>query len=120
MCTKDPYRFANGVACVAVAALALGAANVYAETDPVLFLETRAAELSSVDLEEAFWVCDHTATTLGMDATPVSFCTAVYDELKARKFGGDFERLLGWWRQNKPAEHARRAAETERSQARLR
>jgi hypothetical protein len=55
-------------------------------------------------------MCDHAATTRGMDATPVDICSAVYDELKATKFKGDFEQLLIWWQQNKSAEHARLAS----------
>jgi len=83
---------------------------------PGPLLEARVVALSAADLEEAFWVCDYTATTVGTGATPVDLCSAVYDELKARKFGGEFELLLAWWRQNKPAEHARQAAETNRAQ----
>jgi hypothetical protein len=63
--------------------------------------------LNGPDLEQAFWACDHLATTRGPDATPVDFCAAVYDELKKRKFGGDFTALLGWWKVNKVFEHDR-------------
>jgi hypothetical protein len=63
--------------------------------------------LRDYDLEQAFWACDHVASTRGPDATPVDFCAAVYDELKHRKFGGDFTALLGWWRVNKLIEHDR-------------
>ena len=58
-------------------------------------------------LERAFWVCDHRATTHGVDATPVGACTAVFEALKENKFGGDFGELLAWWRQNKLVEHTR-------------
>ena len=63
------------------------------------------------ELESAFWACDYVATTRGVDATPVAICTEVYDELKTLKFGGDFGELLAWWKQHKPAEHARLARE---------
>ena len=63
--------------------------------------------LNGPDLEQAFWACDHLATTRGPDATPVDFCAAVYDELKKRKFGGDFTALLGWWKVHKFIEHDR-------------
>jgi hypothetical protein len=63
--------------------------------------------LSAPVLERAFWTCDHIATTRGPDATPVDFCAGVYDELKKRKFGGDFAALLGWWKVNKIIEHDR-------------
>ena len=34
-----------------------------------------------------------------------STCVANYEELKQTKFGGDFEKLLAWWRLNKIAQH---------------
>ena len=58
-------------------------------------------------LERAFWICDHRATTHGVDATPVGACTAVFEALKQNKFGGDFIELLAWWRENKLTEHTR-------------
>jgi hypothetical protein len=98
---------------------ARGAANACTEAEPIpeTLVEMRVAALGAADLEEAFWICDYTATTVGMGATPIGLCSAVYDELKARKFNGDFEQLLYWWRQNKPAEHARQAAGTSRRDA---
>ena len=66
-----------------------------------------AEPLPVADLEQGFWVCDYLATTHGMDATPVDLCSAITDELKTRKFGGDYEGLVGWWRQHKIVEHQR-------------
>src|SRR5262245_5631565 len=57
------------------------------------------------DLEHGFWVCDYVATTHGIDATPATLCSTITDELKSRKFGGDFEALVEWWRENKVVEH---------------
>ena len=34
-------------------------------------------------------------------------CRFATDELKKRKFGGSYEALLGWWRQNKASEHCK-------------
>jgi hypothetical protein len=55
------------------------------------------------DLETAFWVCDYFATTRGV--SDISACTAVYEALKDRKFAGDFDALVSWWRQNKLTQH---------------
>jgi len=63
------------------------------------------------DLEMAFWACDYIATTRGVEATPVAMCSAVYDELKAMKFAGDFGELLDWWKLNKAVEHQKIASE---------
>ena len=66
-----------------------------------------AADVPLETLERALWACDHTATTHGVDATPVAACTAVFEALKDAKFGGDFTELLSWWRRNKLTEHTR-------------
>lgn len=69
------------------------------------------SQLSSArltDLETAFWVCDYLATKRG--AGDVSTCTQVYEALKERKFAGDFDKLVVWWRQNKVAQHQNIAA----------
>jgi len=48
-------------------------------------------------------VCDYLATTRGN--SDISTCTAVYEALKERKFAGDFDALVSWWRHNKAAQH---------------
>ena len=58
------------------------------------------------ELEEAFWICDYTATVRRASDTQIGVCADVYDALKVRKFGGDFDALLRWWQQNKAARHA--------------
>jgi hypothetical protein len=60
------------------------------------------------DIEEAFWMCDYIATTRGRTAD-VERCGAVYDALRARKFGGDFDQLVLWWSRHKAAQHERMA-----------
>ncbi len=67
-----------------------------------------AAETPFVpDLERGFWVCDYVATTHGVEATPATLCSTIVEELKLRKFGGDFEAMVEWWRENKVVEHQR-------------
>ena len=69
------------------------------------------SQLSSArltDLENAFWVCDYVATTRG--TSEIAACTAVYEAVKERKFAGDFEKLVAWWRENKAAQHQNIAA----------
>jgi len=57
------------------------------------------------DLEHTFWVCDYVATTQGINAAP-NECIDAYEQVKNTMFAGDFERMLEWWRQHKPVEHA--------------
>ena len=73
-------------------------------------LHARVAPPGHVDLERAFWVCDFTATMRGIDATPVEACSAITAQFMNERFAGDFLVMLEWWRQNKPAAHARLAA----------
>lgn len=91
-----------------LAACCAFAAAVGAEPLPSTLADPAA--LGSVPpeaLERAFWLCDHTATVQGIDATPIVACTGVFEALKERKFGGDFGELLAWWRANKLIEHTK-------------
>ena len=58
------------------------------------------------ELEHAFWGCDYVATTRGVHAAPVEMCSVVTEELKQKKFHGNFLEMLEWWRQEKRAGHA--------------
>jgi hypothetical protein len=61
-------------------------------------------------LEEAFWVCDYLGTVRGTEGVDVSRCIAISDALREVRFGDDLDRLVAWWREHKPAQHARLAA----------
>lgn len=65
-----------------------------------------------VDLEKIFWQCERAAGAGMLDAATAAQCDAVTDELRKRKFGGDSERLLQWWQQNRIA--LRRSIEVNR------
>ena len=71
----------------------------------------RQAAQELAQLESIFWTCDYVATTRGIDATPMRECAAATRELRQLKFEGSFQRMLAWWRENKPAMHARLRAE---------
>ena len=66
-----------------------------------------AAPAPAPMLEDAFWACDFIATTRGMAAAPEETCVAVYEEVKATKFDGDFDALVAWWQANKAEAHER-------------
>jgi hypothetical protein len=68
-------------------------------------IEVSARANSFADLEKAFWICDHAATTNGVDGGAAIACGAITEDLRMRKFSGDFDLMLAWWRKNKPAEH---------------
>jgi len=104
---------ANTAALVAVAvALVCNGGSALAQ-EPQRAPSAQPAHLVSVrlaDLEDAFWICDYTATTRRAPAADIATCSAIYDALKERKFGGDFDKLLYWWQQNKVAQHERLGA----------
>jgi hypothetical protein len=64
--------------------------------------------LSDEALEARFWACDVASTHMVLSAAEGAQCVRWQDELKQRRFGGDFERLLAWWRTHKAEQHARR------------
>jgi hypothetical protein len=64
--------------------------------------------LSDEALEARFWACDVASTHTVLSAAEGAQCVRWQDELKQRRFGGDFERLLAWWRTHKAEQHARR------------
>ena len=102
------------IACALSFAAALTAAPRAASAEQPTgagqLMRTRIEQLPARDLEKAFWICDHTAATRGIDAAPVELCSAVYTTLRDQKFGGDFNELLAWWKQNKEIEHSALAA----------
>jgi len=61
-------------------------------------------------LESVFWECDYTATIRMLEPDVAAVCSRINEELKVRKFEGDFEQMLIWWTARKVAEH-RKVAE---------
>jgi hypothetical protein len=70
----------------------------------------------SAELEQAFWECDYTVTTSGIGLSEGALCADIQEEMKQRRFAGDFHAMLEWWQQNKVAEH-RAVAERRRAAA---
>ena len=68
-------------------------------------IEVSARGSSFADLEKAFWICDHAATTNGVDGGTAIACGAIYEDLKMSKFKGDFDLMLTWWRKNRRPRH---------------
>ena len=97
----------------AAAVLLVATAGAGAQTATQLPTAARALVAAGFDLsriEEAFWVCDYLGTTRGTEAVDVGRCMAVSDALRELRFGDDLDRLVAWWREHKPAQHARLAA----------
>ena len=63
------------------------------------------AALALEEIERVFWVCDHAATIDRIDPSTAITCSSLTEALKQRKFGGDFNAMLAWWRQHKETRH---------------
>lgn len=103
--------FAKAAASVAVAS-ALSCSGSALAQEPQRAPSWPAVHVAGeklADLEEAFWACDYVATTRGVASADVVTCGAIYYVLKDRKFNGDLDKLLSWWRQNKVAQHEKLA-----------
>ncbi|VTU20400.1 hypothetical protein [Variovorax sp. RA8] len=59
------------------------------------------ASVSVEALQRTYLECDRVATHTLLDLGSAAHCSIVGEELKHRVFGGDFERLIAWWRANR-------------------
>lgn len=78
------------------------------EADAEAEVAVAVGEFGDLDLdqlERAFWACDHAASTHGVDGQTGMACGNATEQLKQRRFGGDFEAMLAWWREHKTAMH---------------
>ena len=114
---RQPAQLGSGLVAMIVASLC--AAVVFfqppAHSASTAFADLAAEEAAVVrspdganniaELEEQFWVCDYLGTRRGIEGPLGVTCGGNYEELKQTKFGGDFEKLVIWWRLNKIAQH---------------
>lgn len=105
--TERLYRAITGRRPLATkaAAAVLIAAGAAGWSAPSSAQATIGAELRLAELEKAFWVCDHAAMIGPIDSGTAITCGSLTEALKQRKFDGDFNAMLAWWRQQKEAEH---------------
>jgi hypothetical protein len=67
--------------------------------------QANASDAGIAEIERVFWVCDHQASRGLLDSGTAESCGRATELLKARRFGGDFQRLLVWWQQHKAEQH---------------
>jgi hypothetical protein len=105
-----PEVFARAAA-LSIAALlfASGQACANDATRPPTSEQQSPAATAGETLEKQFWACDYGAATRGILGAEAQACVVNFESLKASKFGGDFEALLSWWRDNRAAQHAARS-----------
>ena len=84
------------------------------QTTPVHRVTLDGAERSAGDIEKAFWICDYVASTRGMQFVSLDLCAAITDLIKTEKFGGDYDEMIEWWREQKPEQHRKLELEESR------
>jgi hypothetical protein len=62
-------------------------------------------DLSLAEIEKAYWVCDYESSKSMLSMGDAATCSFVFEELKSRKFNGDWPAMLAWWKANKDAEY---------------
>lgn len=107
------------MAALAAMAMLSGTGGTGAQSTAATGTATPLSHLDVAELERMFWVCDWSTTRTALSRDMFTVCSVAWDELKARKFDGDYDRMIAWWRENKAAAHAglqarRRTAEAGR------
>ena len=116
---RQPEQLGSGPAVLIVGSLLFAAAVFFqsparstpldvgtaAEAAAVAATKEHGTATNLAELEKQFWICDYIGTTRGIEGPHGVACGANYEELKQTKFGGDFEKLVTWWRLNKIAQH---------------
>lgn len=64
--------------------------------------------LSPEEAEEFYWDCEYAAAHGTIELDEAAVCSEVYERLKAKKFRGDFNLFLVWWKENKQREFSSR------------
>jgi hypothetical protein len=96
MASNSAFRRWTGIACVLLAASA-GADDLSAwrERDQ---LRAHFELLPERDLERQFLRCSRESSERLLGFGEAAVCSIGFEALKKRKFGGDFEAMLAWWR----------------------
>lgn len=67
-------------------------------------------QVSIDDLKQSYLACHRASMRHALDSGEAMHCSVIYEALKHRAFGGDFERVLAWTRaQPSPEAGATRA-----------
>jgi len=66
---------------------------------PVAYSRSPEGNLDGVPIDKlkrAYLSCDRAAISGRLDTAGIMYCSIVYEELKRRAFGGDFDHLIAW------------------------
>jgi len=62
------------------------------------------AGLSAEQLKTSYLMCDRRASREMLGFADAALCSHISEALKHKVFGGDFDKLLEWWRAHKLSE----------------
>lgn len=95
-----------GVLAITLAALAALSAVAGAQDDPDAQAEQEPDRMTAEALMQAYLACDRASMAGRLGLGEIWRCSVVYETLKRRVFGGDFERLRAWSRSQPPLRSA--------------
>lgn len=86
-------------ACVAVAAASLISIAHATDMTKPLTVQDRATPVQTVDeLKRVYIACDKASERGLLAHWQIAQCSVIYEELKRRAFGGDFDQFHAWSR----------------------
>lgn len=103
-CVSAPARLTAAMALAMASILASGN-HASAQGCPAVPVPTVAQNPATKELEQAYWACDHATTNQLYDRQTAMACSVIYENLKARRFNGDFCQMLAWRQQYKRTRH---------------
>jgi hypothetical protein len=85
---------------VALLCLALSLHVAHAQSSSVVN-KPFAQTLTSAELKRVYLACDRDSSTARLGMQQATQCSIVHEELKQRVFGGNFDHMLAWWREQR-------------------
>jgi hypothetical protein len=61
------------------------------------------------ELEDNYWACDYASTKAMMGPDSAVSCSYIFEELRSRKFKGNWSAFIRWWNANQDAEYKKQA-----------
>lgn len=85
---------------VALLCLALSLHVAHSQTSS-LAEKPLAQNLTPAELKRVYLACDLASSRARLGMHDAMQCSIVHEELKERVFGGNFDQMLAWWREQR-------------------
>ena len=94
----------------AVALLGLAIPLQFSQGQSMLLAdESFVEDLTPAQLKHVYLACDKASSSGLLAPRDAMHCSIVHEELKKRVFGGDFDQMLAWWKEEREAARDRAA-----------